>query len=147
MTRRLVLLGAVMTLVGLLTAACGDSRSPEAFCSTFRDRAIQLHDKYTRADQQASSSGDPFSAFLTLAQSPGDLQVMFQALDKVAPDDIEPSVNQMLEAMKQQQQAVNSGSLLGMMGGLMTDLESSGAEYDVDAYLSQHCDLSYMRGS
>jgi len=124
--------------------ACGDTRSTEAFCDTFKERAVQFHDKYTAADQQVTAGGNPFASLLMLMQSPADLQVMFQALDKVAPDDIEPSVNQMLEAMKQQQQAMNSLSLSSALGGLLIGLESSGAERDINDYLSQHCDLSYM---
>jgi hypothetical protein len=150
-TRRPTEVTLVLALVLALTSACfgmGSQRSVGAFCKTFKDQAITLHTKYENADKSIQSGGaaGTLTGIVTLVQSTGDMVVMFSALDKVAPDDIEPSVAQVLDAFKQAEDNNKNAfsNPLGAMGsGLIIALQSGGAYSNVDHYISQHCDLSF----
>ncbi len=148
---RLVAMTAMLLVMQLVMSACfgqGSKRSVQAFCGTFKEEAIALHAKYESADQSIQNGGTAgtLTGILTLVQSSGDMVVMFDALDKTAPDEIEPSVAEVLDALKQLQDN-NKGALsnpLGTLGsGLIVAMESGGAYTNVDQYITEHCDLSF----
>lgn len=140
----------LMLVLPFLTSGClgmGDKRSVKAFCDTFKTQAIALHTKYAQADQSIKGGGVGYlTGLLTLVQSTGDMVVMFDALDKVAPDDIEPDVAQVLDSMKQAETNNNNAlsNPLGALGsGILIALQSGGAYNAVNSYIGQHCDLSF----
>jgi hypothetical protein len=97
--------------------------------------------KYQAAAQDSSASeGGALSSLATLVGMPGDLLVMFTAMDKRAPDDIEPSVASVIDSLKREEDALGSGSILGtLIGGLAASLTSSGAWQNVNNYIGQNC--------
>jgi hypothetical protein len=138
----------VLVASAVLLTGCGSDRSVAAFCSTFQSQATALHAKYTAADQaeQGGSEDGALGGLLTLAQAPGDFTVMFTALDQHAPSDIEPSVAEVLDSLKQSQEAMSSGNVVGMLvGGLSASLSSGGAWQSVNDYIQQNCDLSFEK--
>jgi hypothetical protein len=140
---------AALCSLAIVAVACKPGRSVNAFCATFRTEATRLHDKYQAAVDKAGSS-DPIGGFIgalgSALQSQGDLTVMFQRLDDVAPEDIEPDVAAMRDAFRTQAEATRNVGTdpLGALGaGLITGLQSYGSQQQVDAYLRSHCDLSF----
>lgn len=144
---------AVLLALQLMTSGCfgqGSARSEQAFCDTFKDRAIALHTKYVNADKSIQTGGTAgaLTGLVTLVQSTSDLVVMFDALDKVAPDDIEPDVAQVLDSLKQSEENNNSAlsdPLKALGSGLVIALQSGGAFNNVNSYITQHCDLSFEK--
>lgn len=140
----------VLLLVPL--SACGHTkRSPEALCDVFRKESIRLHDKYESQMSAANGQGDPlaglFAGVGSLLQAQGDMVVMFERLDRVAPDDIEPDVAAVRDAFKQQAEAMRNAASnpLGAFGaGLLGAIQSSGSWEQVDTYVTKHCDLSFQ---
>lgn len=144
-TALLVVLLAVAMLTG-----CAPKRSVAAFCGVIKDQSLQLHAKYMKADQNAQSQtfGGELSALGTMLGTEGDMELMFRKLDQVAPDDIEPDVAQLLDAFEKAQDAAGGSfsNPLGAIGGsLVAGLSSMGAEHDVETYVNQNCDLSWMK--
>lgn len=152
--RRPALAAAVGLLVLLLTLAtltgCAPKRSVAAFCGVIKDQSLQLHAKYMQADQGAHSNtftGEMQYLGAALGTE-GDMELMFRKLDQVAPDDIEPDVAQVLEAYQKAQDAAGGSftNPLGALGGsLVAGLSSMGAEHDIETYVNQNCDLSWMK--
>ena len=142
-------LATALTLSGCMGSSSSEpTRSKAAFCATFKKQAIALHDKYESADQAASdgTSLGMLSGFSSIVQAPGDMVVLFDSLDKAAPNDIEPSVAEVLNSLRKMQDAqkdalTNPLSALG--SGLVSALTSGGAYQQVNDYITANCDLSF----
>ncbi len=148
--RSVLLSGLVVVVVGPLLQACaGDGRSVEAFCSTYREEKEKFQDTYSGI---GSNSDDPDQVLTDLMlgiQSLGDVSVILDKLDKVAPEDIEPDVaavkkswDDMTAGMGDQaSQALNPGGLLGgMLKGLILGAQSNGSWTRVGQYITDHCE-------
>lgn len=133
-----------LCLAGLLVSGCGDRRSAQAFCQTFHSQSATLGAKYRAAAQDSSASQiGTLNGLATVVGVPGDLLVMFTAMDKRAPDDIEPSVAGVIDSLKREEDALGSGSILTtLVGGLAASLTSSGAWQNVNNYISRNCGRS-----
>lgn len=147
---RCIVLIATLVVVSLVTTGClgtGSHRSVKEFCDTFKEQAIALHTKYESADKSIQTGGaGTLAGLVTLVQSTSDFVVMFDALDKVAPDDIEPDVAQVLDSLKQAEENNNdalSDPLKALGSGMLIALQSGGAFNNVNTYIEQHCDLSF----
>ena len=121
---------AALCSLAIVAVAFRPGRSVNAFCATFRTESTRLHDKYQAAVDKAGSS-DPIGSFIgalgSALQSQGDLAVMLQRLDDVAPEDIEPDVAAMHDAFKAQAEATRNVGTdpLGVVGaGLVAGLQS-----------------------
>lgn len=147
---------AVVALVGatLLLPACGAGRSTEAFCDTLEAQVVELRSKYTDRAGMLDSEGDPLAALLvglgSLVEAQGDLVVMFDRLEGVAPDDIQPEVAAVRESLQRQLDAAGEsvGDPLGGLGSsLVAGVSAMGSYAAVQNYISSNCDLSFMAGS
>src|SRR5690348_8372200 len=81
-----------------VVATSGSGRSVPAFCQTYYS---QLDRIMKMAQQPAGSQlGDAFQSMAAISE----MRVMFDALDKVAPETIEPDVANIRDSMKSAEQ-------------------------------------------
>lgn len=143
-------LGAMAALVAMAaaTAGCAPQRSVESFCSTYWNEKTAYVDKYERAADgvRAVSDQEPLLGLLSgtamLAQASGDVIVIFDKLDKVAPDDIEPDVAAIRDTLKSQAEKAPgaiSDPLGTIVGGLVQSLMVSGSWQRVGDYVITNC--------
>lgn len=141
MTRPII----ALALLGLLPlAACGDGRSPEAFCSTMethRERYLEATDAALGEVQRGDGAG-LLAGSAQMVVALGDLQVMWKDLADVAPDDIRSDVEVIRDATEKQLEAAGSGgdALSALTSGLMSGLTNAGSYQRVDSYVREHCD-------
>ena len=142
-------LGAVACLLISSLAGCSEGRSVEAFCSTYSEEKESYVEKYDKASDAIKSAGeeDPLAGLLggtvMVAQSLGDTIIIFDKLDKVAPEDIEPDVAAVRDSLKSQLESVSdmaSNPLGALVGGLFQGLASGGSWQRVSDYLVENCD-------
>ena len=129
--------------------ACGAERSPEAFCKVYDEEKTAYIAKYNeRNDQvQALEGSDSLAAFVvaggSIFEALGDIVIIFDKLDKVAPDDIEPDVAAIRDALKKQNESAKDSyddPLGSLLGGLVSGLTTSGSWTRVGDYVSEHCE-------
>jgi len=140
--------GAVVLLTVLLSACGGTTRSVAAFCQTYHQQKSAYLTKYGGLASQVSSESktDPlaavvggiagsFSAF-------GDIKVMFDRLDQVAPSDVEPDVDAVYKSLQQEESSLAaeaSNPLGALFSGVITALTTSGSWQRVSNYISANC--------
>jgi hypothetical protein len=75
--------------------------------------------------------------------APQDLEIFFDKLDKVAPDDIEPDVGVVRDSLQKQIDALGSSTPGGLLGTawqqMAIGLTSQGSWQRVDQYTSANC--------
>lgn len=136
-------LSAGVLAVVLLLGGCGAGRSPAAFCSTYDEQKRAFLDKYEKAERELASGEDLFGGIAMTFEMFGDIVAIFEALDKVAPDDIEPDVAALRDFFQKQidsaPDAVKNpaGTLLG---GLVSGFAVQGSWKRVGAYVTDHCE-------
>lgn len=151
-------LASSITGVVVLISICagcsgsGQDRSAAALCKTFQSQALALHEKYATADAQVKSpsTSSYLRGLFALFQSPSDMIELFAKLDAVAPSDIEPRIASVETALKQELSAGGqtlSDPLSALGSGLATAMSSEGDFEAVNAYINQHCDLSFERSN
>ncbi|HEX4493381.1 MAG TPA: hypothetical protein VH914_19410 [Acidimicrobiia bacterium] len=119
-------------------AACSHStpRSVTAFCNTLAQQKQQFLSEYDTSGQ------DPLQGFVTGMSSLGEIPVIFDRLDKVAPPDIEPDVAAVRDSFKQQLGSVSgmaSNPLGGLIGGIASSLTAAGPFQRVSDYVTANC--------
>lgn len=136
--------GAIYVTVNLFTGGFND-RSVKAYCQTWQREGQKIVDKQNGALRRAKSANDPFIAMSAVMGAPRDLADFFDALDKVAPDEIEPAVAQYRDAWKQTADNLGDNAtdpLAFLSAQLMVMMTSGGAEQAIDTYTQQHCTAS-----
>lgn len=127
---------------------CSPGRSVESFCGTYWKEKQAFEDKYSKAsdDIQAAGEDDPLLGLLggasMMAQSIGDTVVLFEKLDKVAPEDIEPDVAAVRDNIKSQLDAASgaaSDPLGALVGSLFMGLTAGGSWQRVSDYVVTNC--------
>lgn len=148
LVRPLHIVGTVVAVlvVVLVVRHMTPVRSVESFCATYKKEATTLHDKYDRAASNAKAD-DSLSSMInglgTVAQAPGDLVVLFDRLDKVAPDDIQPDVEAVRDSLKKQADAAGemaSNPLGALFSGLINGLQNMGSFERVNNYIIENCE-------
>ena len=138
----------VVAVLGAGLTACGEERSPEAFCRVYHEEKSEYLAKYhSRAGQAAEvSETDPLAGALVALGSSvealGDVVVIFDRLQKVAPEDIEPDVTTIRDSLKKQ--IDNAGDtwddpLGGLANGIVAGLATSGSWQRVGEYVTGNC--------
>jgi hypothetical protein len=130
----------VAALPALLTACSG--RSVEAYCATFYGEGSQLRQQWI----DAGNTDDPFGAIGTIFSAPGDLASFFEELEEVAPDEIQPDVEQLRDGFQEQADSMGD-TAAGMfdnpfgtaLGSFVSGLALSGPAERVDAYTLENC--------
>jgi uncharacterized protein YceK len=136
----------VVTAVSLILSGCSSPRSTEAFCATYWEQKAAYVSKYDQASDQLEATSDPLIGLLgnaaMLAQSIGDTVVIFDKLDRVAPDEIEPDVAAVRDSLKAQIESAGemaTDPLGALAGGLVQGLSTGGSWQRVGDYVTTHC--------
>lgn len=137
----------VCALAALVTACGGPKRSVAAFCSTYHSEKQQFLTRYGNLGT-SSDNNSLLTDLVEGVQSLGDVTVILTKLDKVAPSDIQPDMDTVLNNWKQEQStlggevghAFSPTSVLGDLGkGLFQAAEANGSWTRVGDYINQHC--------
>lgn len=152
---RVRLVGAVLVVSAMasLVPSCGQSRSVDAFCDTFRSQTTAMLEKYRSRLGSLDYQNHPLKTLLVGAgsaiEAQGDLAVMFDHLEAVAPDEIEPEVAAVRDMYQKQLDtaAKAAGDPVGaLVGGLVTGISSMGAYESVQKFILANCDTSFLDG-
>lgn len=127
-------------------SGCGGGRSPEAFCSTYREQKQAFLDKYETAERDLAKNDDAaaalFGGIAMTVEMFGDIVSIFEALDKAAPDEIEPDVAVLRDFFQKQiddAPEVVQNPAGAMLGGLVSGLAAQGSWKRVGAYVATTC--------
>lgn len=128
------------------TAACSSARTPQGFCAEYSKQKSQYLQTYS-SKSAALNNSDPLTqaiggAAMTV-QALGDIVVMFDALDKVAPDDIEPDVAAIHDSLQKQLDSMGDNAqhpVGGLLSGLSAALATQGSWQRVGDYVKTNCD-------
>jgi hypothetical protein len=128
---------SVTVLLAGCSASDGPERSAAAFCRTYDELRAQFAADYD------TSNLPPMQALATGVASVGELPVIFERLDRVAPPEIEPDVAATRDALKQQIQALTGADLTNpigvMLSGVLSGLFASGPIQRVGGYVKVNC--------
>lgn len=129
---------AITVTVVIIRANSAPTRSVAAFCGVYHQQERQFMATY----ESRSYQNDPLAGLLNSINAMSDLLPMFEKLDAVAPPSIEPDVSNVVDSLKQEEQAAGHefSDPLGALGdSLVIALMSSASWNQVDKYISQHC--------
>jgi len=129
---------AATVLGASMVTACASSPPPTAadFCRTLAQQKAQYLNTY------GTTSGNGLEDLLKAVSAVGQWVPIFETLQQNSPPDIEPQVANIVDSLKQEQQAAGSAAsdpLGAIFSGLMTSLESSGSWQQVSNYADVHC--------
>lgn len=138
------MVASVAVLVASLVGACAEDRSVEAFCETF-----DLHkERYLSAGNEAArqaEGGNVIGGAAGIISALGDLQIMWDELADVAPEDIRADVEAIRDANQEQMDSLSDtvdNPLGAIASGIVGGLLSSGSYSRVDAYIRDNCDAA-----
>ncbi|MBS1837542.1 MAG: hypothetical protein JST64_07575 [Actinobacteria bacterium] len=141
----------VAATVALLLPGCSQPRSVDAFCGTFESQAKDLVSKYSGRLSSLDYQNNPLKTLLVGAgsaiEAQGDLAVLFDHLDAVAPDEIEPEVAAVRDMYKRQLDTAEkaAGDPIGALaGGLVSAVSSMGSYEKVQKFITANCDTSFL---
>ncbi len=143
---------AVLSLLAIGISGCGSNRSVQAFCDTYHEQKTAFIDRYGGSTKLGKdpSLGESFAALANGLASVGDVVVIFDELDKVAPDDIESDVARVRDSIQSQIDGAGgmiSDPLGAVAGGLVSGLTSAGSFQRVSDYVSVNCESGKPRNS
>ncbi len=145
---QLALLVAFGALLSTGLTGCGTERSATAFCKVYWEQKKAYLAKYAGAASQARDAGakDPllgaFSGIASGLSAVGDIAIMFDKLDKVAPDSIEPDVAAVRDSIKSQISGAGGAykdPVGTIAGGLVRSLAVAGSWDRVGKFVVAQC--------
>jgi outer membrane murein-binding lipoprotein Lpp len=134
--RRLSVLAAAALSVCLVAGCSSGPPTAADFCRTL----AQQKAKYLAAYGHPSSNG--LEDLVLAISAIGQWVPIFEALQQNSPPSIEPQVANIVDSLKQEEQAASneaSDPLGSIASGLMTGLEASGSWQQVSQYATDHC--------
>jgi hypothetical protein len=146
----------VLIAVGVL-AGCTQPRSREAFCRTLAQETQRYRDKYSQRFDQigktAQTREKTLSSLLsttveTSVEALGDAVAIFDKLDKVAPEEIQPDVAASRDALRRQRDAlrnVGNNPLGALTESFASTLVTMGSWERVSTYIDQNCPAEHAR--
>lgn len=140
---------AITTLVGVallagLTGCGGQERSPEAFCEVM-DKHRERYEESAGQAMDLVERGDGLGLLGGAAQmvsALGDLQLMWDELAEVAPEEIRADIEVVRDNNKAQLENAKKAvedPLGALVGGLAGGLFNSGSYTRVNDYAGEHC--------
>lgn len=147
MRLRLIALPLIAALAFTMSG-CGTERSPKAFCAVYWQQKHEYLAKYNHAaatTQEVAKKNPLLGAFAGVAtslQAIGDVEIIFDKLDKVAPDDIEPDVAAIRDSLQKQTDSAGDAvhNPLGtLVNGLVSSLTTMGSWQRVSDYVVTEC--------
>jgi hypothetical protein len=134
---RLLALAALTALVTVAAAGCGGPpRTAAEFCKVYHQQERQ----YLKQYDQPTNNG--LRALGNVIGAMSDWVPIFERLDQVAPPSIEPDVHNVLDSLKQEEQAAGqefSDPLGGLAAGLEASMMSTASWDHLETYIEQHC--------
>lgn len=128
----------VIVLVAVASTACGrPPRTAAEFCKVYHQQERQYLAQYDH-----SSPNQPLRDLANVIGAMSDWVPIFDRLDQASPPSIEPDVHNILDSLKQEQQAAGqefSNPLGALASGLEASMMSSASWDHLDTYIEQHC--------
>ncbi len=135
-----------VTVLVLAVVSCSPGPSVEAFCDTLAIETSRLEAKYEERFGSLDVEADPFGAlFGTLGsaiEGMGDAVVLFDRLERVAPEEIQPDVAAVRDGLEAQVDALRGSSTdpLALFGAsIVGSLSIQGSATAVESYIAAHC--------
>lgn len=135
--RRFALASIVLAVVAVSGCGGGRPRTAAEFCRVYYQQEHQYLAHYGH-----SSPNQPLQDLANVIGAMSDWVPIFQALDQVAPPSIEPDVHNIIDALKQEEQAAGnevSNPLGAVASGLEAGFMSTASWDNVSQYIQQHC--------
>jgi hypothetical protein len=139
----------ILILIGAsLVVGCTQSRSHEAFCRTLAEEKQHYRNKYSERQDEIVDRVDEgdlssLSAALgTSFEAIRDMAVIFDKLEKAAPEEIRPDVETLRDALERQRDALKdlANNPLGALAGSLTSGPVTMGSWErVALYTKQHC--------
>jgi len=129
--------GVTVTVV-VVNVTSGPTRSAAAFCAVYFQQKHQYLSTYASHNYQ----NDPLGGLVNAIGAVSDWVPMFEKMDAVAPPDIEPDVQNIVDSLKQQEQQAGqavSNPLSALGSSLVTAMMSSASWDHVSQYVEQNC--------
>lgn len=134
-------IAVVVPLTALIISGCsGPSRTTAGFCSVYHQQEEQYLAQYGHP-----STTDGLADLAGLIGAVSDWVPIFGKLDQAAPPSIEPDVQNVLDSLKQEEQAAGqevSNPLAGLASGLDAAMMSSASWQDLNTFIAQNCGAS-----
>ena len=129
--------GVTVTVV-IVKVTSGPTRSAAAFCAVYFQQKHQYLSTYASHNYQ----NDPLGGLVNAIGAMSDWVPMFEKMDAVAPPEIEPDVQNIVDSLKQQEQQAGQAvsNPLGALGSSLATAMMSSASWDhVSQYVEQNC--------
>lgn len=140
-TGRASVIAVFVSLTALTISGCGGSpRTTAGFCSTYHQQEQQYLAQYNHP-----STTDGLSDLVDLIGAVSDWVPIFEKLDQAAPPVIEPDVQNVLDSLKQEEQATGqeaTNPLAGLASGLEAAMMSSASWQNLNTFIRQNCGAS-----
>jgi hypothetical protein len=134
-------IAVVVSLTALIITGCGGPpRTTAGFCSVYHQQEQQYLAQYNRP-----SSSDGLADLVDLIGAVSDWVPIFEKLDQAAPQPIEPDVQNILDSLKQEEQATGqelTNPLAGLASGLEAAMMSSASWQNLNTFIEQNCGSS-----
>lgn len=137
---------AVAIALAATTAACGQSRSAEAFCAVVKTNQDRFTATMTHAvsSVQSGQTGEVVGGVAEMIGALGDLQTMWHDLADVAPEQIQTDVERLRDENDRQLETVKEHPTepLTSLGGILVGaLTTSGSATRVATFVTDNCRL------
>jgi hypothetical protein len=136
--RRLAGAAFSIALATVMVNGCGSPAPTTAgFCKVYH----QQENEYLR--QYGTPAGNGLGDLVQMVGAISDWVPIFEKLDQAAPPSIEPDVKNILDSLKQQEQAAGqeaSDPLGALSAGLLAGLMASASWENLSNFVSQHCE-------
>jgi hypothetical protein len=141
------IVAVVCVVTAAVAAGCssGPTRSVGSFCSTYFAQKQAFLQRFDVSANRNESFGQAIGGMATGLASLGEIPVIFDRLDKVAPTDIEPDVAAVRDSFKKELDLAGgaiSNPLGALAAGFVTSLVSAGPFRKVSDYVTANCHSS-----
>lgn len=136
--RRAGAVAVTVSLAAVIVTGCGGPpRTAAGFCSAYHQQEEQYLARYNHP-----STSNGLADLADVIGAVSDWVPIFEQLDQAAPPAIEPDVQNILDSLKQEQQAAGqeaSNPLAGLASGLESAMMSSASWQNLSTYIQQNC--------
>lgn len=135
---------AALVVAAVALSGCSAARTPKTFCATMDEHRVRYEQAMGEA-QSILGSGDLaglVGGVTRAASALGDIQLMWDDLVEVAPDDIRADVEIVRDTNREQLTALQekAGDPLALLAsGITAGITHSGSYQRVNDYALEHC--------
>jgi hypothetical protein len=135
-----------VSMVLLLLTVQGCAPSVADYCDTFYSEGLKFRQEY----EGLNANRDPFDALVAVLGAPQELALFFAKLQKKSPDDIEPDVEVMKNALQQISDSMGENArdpILGVLNAIAVSAATRQSEKRINEYTEANCSkFSGMNG-